>query len=506
MNVKADNLLRSAWLSPVVGGLLGMAFFLYVFGVQMLNPCHVEWILRSGDLAQHHLGWVFFRNGDWRFPLGLTDQMCFPYTASVVYTDSIPWLALIFKCFSAWLPQQFQYLGLYMLVCYVLQGALGALLVRRLTGNNGVACLGAVPFVLSPVLMFRAFVHVALCSHYIILLAFLLYLSDRKRPRLWPWCALMAWAAGVHFMFVPMVAVVMLGSAVREAIVCKKAGRPLLRFFTPCLVAGAAAWLMGGFSSEISSGGYCASNLGYYSMNLNAFFNCMSDNISLFVNHLPYALDGQWEGFAYCGMGVLVGAVLCVPLLHWKRNWLDYILVAGMAIVFVLLALSPTLTLNSHVLGEVPTLKVWSMLLGVFRSSGRFAWPVVYLMMTVAVVALWKGLRRPALRWSAVVLVVALQVADLGSWLLLENHRVESSALDLTPYEAQLEGKNRLCYCHLPQSVADEAGLLFVAADKKMKVNIFYFARRNGKLCRRIAEEAAYERDHDPQPATFYID
>ena len=77
------------------------------------------------DPATHFLGWHFFRNEPWHLPLGLNWAYGMEMSSSIVYTDSIPLLALIFKPFSNYLPTLFQYTGLWILICFALQGTFG---------------------------------------------------------------------------------------------------------------------------------------------------------------------------------------------------------------------------------------------------------------------------------------------------------------------------------------------------------------------------------------------
>ena len=77
--------------------LLGALCFITVYGIRVLNPCYVDWLLNRGDLTQHYLGWCFFRESDWTFPIGLTNRLAYPDYSSVIYTDSIPLFAVFFK-------------------------------------------------------------------------------------------------------------------------------------------------------------------------------------------------------------------------------------------------------------------------------------------------------------------------------------------------------------------------------------------------------------------------
>lgn len=101
-----------------IGFGMGAIVFVIIYGVKILNPTYVDWLLGGGDLSQHYLGWEFFRKGDWKFPLGLTDMAAYPLETSVVFTDSIPLFALFFKIFRNILPQNFQYFGIYGILCF----------------------------------------------------------------------------------------------------------------------------------------------------------------------------------------------------------------------------------------------------------------------------------------------------------------------------------------------------------------------------------------------------
>ncbi len=88
--------------SCLMGALVGLLFFMLVFGLTTLHPTSIEWLLDSNnqDAIQHFVGWEFFRFEPWHFPWGSINDYGYPQTTSIVYTDSIPLFALFFKCFS----------------------------------------------------------------------------------------------------------------------------------------------------------------------------------------------------------------------------------------------------------------------------------------------------------------------------------------------------------------------------------------------------------------------
>ena len=97
----------------LTGCLMGVLCFIAVYGVKILNPGYDAWLLNGDlDLMQHYIGFGHYRNSSWTFPIGLISTLSKPYPMSVIYTDSIPLIAVFFKILSPLLPETFQYFGL----------------------------------------------------------------------------------------------------------------------------------------------------------------------------------------------------------------------------------------------------------------------------------------------------------------------------------------------------------------------------------------------------------
>jgi len=50
--------------SAFVGALVGLVFFVCVFGVRILDPTYIAWQLHD-DPAHLYLGWEYFRHESW---------------------------------------------------------------------------------------------------------------------------------------------------------------------------------------------------------------------------------------------------------------------------------------------------------------------------------------------------------------------------------------------------------------------------------------------------------
>jgi len=101
----------------VTAALLGPLVFFLLFDPRLLDPSYFRWLFWLPDPATQFLGWHFFRLEDWHLPPGAATNYGMEMGSSIVFTDSIPLLALLFKLGRAALPDKFQYFGLWILAC-----------------------------------------------------------------------------------------------------------------------------------------------------------------------------------------------------------------------------------------------------------------------------------------------------------------------------------------------------------------------------------------------------
>ena len=238
----------------LTGALLGALVFLVLYGVRVLDPLCVDWILNnpSPDPSQHYLGWVFYRRSGWHLPyLGANYSAIYPYRTSILYTDSIPLLAVVCKLLGGVLPARFQYLGLWGLFCYAMQGGLAQALIARIggvrpqdTAKNWASVLGAGVLVLFPALNIRMFAHTALAANWLVLLALWVWLcaeQSENRPStgklcLW-WGVLGLLCAGIHLYYLPMVGMVLVATCVQRGLEKRGPAAVALPIVSFCAVA-----------------------------------------------------------------------------------------------------------------------------------------------------------------------------------------------------------------------------------------------------------------------------
>lgn len=389
--------------------LLGALAFFMVVGPRVLDPQNIAW-LASGDPATHYLGWEFFRQGPWTFPLGLNPGYGLELSSSIIFSDSNPLLAFVFKPFASLLPATFQYFGLWLLLCFALQAWFAFKLLGHVTASPVLRLLGAGLFVLSPPLMLRIGGHLSLVGHFLILAGLYLAFHPALRRRRLAWGALLVVTALVHSYLLAMVAALwvadLLGKVVQKQLPRTQAWRELALMFA-CVAL--ACWQAGYFSvgNGTVSGGF-----GLYRLNLLSIVD--SSGWSYVLKDLPEGA-GDYEGFNYLGLGAIF-LVLCalVPMLQGKAR-LRELFHGRLMLGLMLLAL--TLFAISHQIGLGP----WALrlpipgfvenLANVFRASGRMFWPVFYVMIFAAVFLVVRGCSR---RVATVLLALALvmQVLD----------------------------------------------------------------------------------------------
>tara|TARA_B110000858_G_C17768043_1_gene458035 strand:+ start:28 stop:1572 length:1545 start_codon:yes stop_codon:yes gene_type:complete len=160
---------------------------------------------------------------------------------------------------------------------------------------------------------------------------------------------------------------------------------------------------------------------GTFKMNLASLINPMYHGVgfdvswSNFLPNLPYYSDGEFEGFNYLGLG---GIVLFILLLYFfirdpgyflKKNTISYILIV---IFFSLYAVSNKITFLDKLLFDI---KLHDVLYGIFsitRASGRFFWPIFYLIFILSIFLISKKFSKKLSR-SVLLIILIIQFSDI---------------------------------------------------------------------------------------------
>ena len=482
----------------LTGALLGALVFLILYGVRVLDPTCVDWILNnaSPDPAQHYLGWVFYRRSGWHLPyLGANYSAIYPYRTSILYTDSIPLLAVLGKLLGGVLPARFQYLGLWGLFCYAMQGGLAQALIARVggvrpgdTAKNWASVLGAGVLVLFPALNIRMFAHTALAANWLVLLALWLWLcaeQSENRPTaaklcLW-WGILGLLCAGIHLYYLPMVGMVLVAACVQRALEKRGPAAVVLPVASFCGAALAELFVLGAFAANFA--GY--SN-GYLSG---------ADLANLFVP----GLGASWEQEIYAGLGTTIAVVLALAGLlvqhkqagaFFRRHKNVVIAALVLLVLDAIAAMGNTVTFAGRTLFTVPIPQVLMDFWAMFSSCARLAWLAGMLLAVAAcglVLRFWQG--------AAAAVLLALCAAAQGFGQRAELAKRFAAYHDAAYYESttqltdtaweQLAASGQ--FTHLAFASFDFEhdefwDLAAFAADHGWTSNSFYMGHMDGNL------------------------
>jgi hypothetical protein len=395
--------------------LFGSVWFLILYNRFPLYFTHINWIYASGaDVLKTQLGWEWFRQEPWSFPLGRIESYGYPFGTYLAYMDSIPLMAILLKLFSPWLGGHFQYLGVWELASIIGQMFASVMLLNQFTRSYLQKILGASLLVLSPPMISRVFLHDSFTAHWIILAA-IWFIILEYRSRLWrgAWVILFALAMLIQLYFVamllPLWAISLYFRYAREK-------RPWLVVTDILIVIGLIILLgycSGLFSLEPDN--LVEEGFGLYSWNLNGFVN--PNSFSNFLKQMPVGSSKLFEGFSYLGLGNLLILPTAIFLFFHKdcsRRRLFFFTPFGLvSILFGIYALSQKAYLGAYPLWDIHLPDSLYTLCSFFRTSARFIWPVFYFIVLFGIISILRNFRYPTLILLSALILQYIDIQPL---------------------------------------------------------------------------------------------
>ena len=491
-----------------IGAVIGAVLFVCIYGFRVLDFTYDEWLLTGKDLQQHYVGWKFFRNAPWTFPIGCHNGLTHPYYVSVLYTDSIPLFAIFFKIFSPILPQTFQYFGLFGLMCYILNGGMASVLIARFNKSKVFCALGSIFFILSTPVLQRLFGlltensrHTSLAAHFLILGALGIWIyKDKFQPY---WKAALAYSIlGVLCVLIQMYIIfcvggIMCGYLLHCLLKEKDWKRTLIVFGSFGVSSFLVFFVIGGLTDVLASG---SNGFGIYSANLNTLINPY--RYSTFFDEMGM-YSGQYEGFSYLGLGMIILCLIGAGFLireavrfgrrkmlkskikeFIKRHFYGLFSLFIVVSVFGGLAITTSVYWGKRIILQVYLPTKWYDLLAIVRSSGRFMWVIMYLVMILALYLITKLVRNKKISLAIILLCVCLQMADLARPLLNIHNQYTSEAAEDDTLAAESFWETQLGdFKHVVYFPVNGYGLYQMmqigtkASNVGVDVNYFYMSR-----------------------------
>lgn len=396
---------------------LGIACFAIVCGFNALNPLNEEWLFGGGDATQHYLGWLFFRNSPWAWPPGLNLSYGIDLNNSIVFTDSIPLLAIPFKAFSAILPSTFQYLGLWALLCFILQAWFSWKLINLFTKDLWLCSICTGLFIFSVPMLSLFPENPALGSLFLILAALYLSLKNNSKYSIWPWFWLLISASLIHFYLFVLVGAIWVANLLDGMLISKHISfAQTLRAMFLCIPSVLLATYLAGYFTISSIGAF---GYGMFKVNLLGLFN--PAGWSSFVKAI-YIKPHWWaEEPVYFGLG---GLILIVTILIKgkksfkliKQAFSNHFFLSITLVALALFSVSNNIGVGPYEFNFSISEKM-AAIASILRNSGRMFIPAFYALLLLVCYLIIKQFSRK----SALLILtscLALQIIDLSvGWL-----------------------------------------------------------------------------------------
>jgi hypothetical protein len=378
--------------------LLGIIFFYLVVSLGSLDPQNLSWIFGRFDPPKDYLGWAFYRNTPWGFPIGSNPSYGIDIGSSIVYSDSVPIMAIFFKLLSPLLGTPFQYFGIWLLICFVLQAWFSWKIVSLFSDKVLIVLFGSGLLAFAPPMLWRldtpSGMQAGLVAHFLILAAIYLSLRPLQHRRILYWALLLSVAALTHFYIFAMVGLLWIANLL-DALFSQKQLKPkqvASEFLIVILIVLLVAWQGGYFMIGSAAGvewGY-----GFFKLNLLGPIN--PDGWSFALPNIP--IPSTWgEGFNYLGFGAILAigfGVVSIVLRSFSKKPSSLKEVATALVMHRFLALCLIILLldalsNNIGIGmkeiqfNIPS-SLYT-LLSILRSSARMYWPIHYCLVIAAV-------------------------------------------------------------------------------------------------------------------------
>ena len=392
----------------LIAGILAFAYF---SGFSALSPTRLYWVMDNYDLPTHYLGWQYFRATSWlQWPTGSIPLYGYDAPGSIVLTDSIPLLALFFKVFSAWLPVNFQYFGIWVLACFLLQGWFAGKLLKRFSSSLLFCLGGSFLFATATVFVCRVFFHPALAGHWLVLAGVCLHLSPRFRPG--RWTCLLLLAALVHAYLFVMVGVIWVADLAQRIYRREVNLKKILRVAAPTVgLVVFVMWAVGYFVPLAVEDMPSRSRANL----LFAFWNGQNIYGGSWSKIVPtFPVDASTgDGFGYFGLGFLL-LTGCAILLLPRRSatakpqphrsaWVSLTVVC---MAMAICSFSNMVYFGDRLLFSFPLPPWLDHIYGVFRGIARFVWPLWYLILLACLRIV--AIRLPARAGGWLVMLLAI--------------------------------------------------------------------------------------------------
>jgi hypothetical protein len=417
------NLLNNKITNYLIPLSIGAIAFALVLDYKILILSNVGW-LNLEDPIQHYLGWEFYRADEWRNPVGLNPNFGMNISSSLVFSDSIPLFAILFKLLTNNVTGPIQYFGWWLFFCFLLQAYFSYKLISIVTKNLAVRIFFCGTMLFVPSMLARTNIHMALASHFLLVASIYLIFTKNKSHINYKWFFLLVASLGIHFYLFFMVFILYIADSLDGCRNSSPSIRGILKKFILLIIAMIAlvvfAWQFGYLAINVQS----TTDIGFgsYQMNLLGLIN--STEWSL-LQKRSYFSHPSFEGMNYLGFGIIF-LLLCSIFTLRKRDVRVFVMCNAKKHLYLLISLFMFLSLSLTHIIDIGTFQFTFNIsndlikyANIVRSSGRLFWPIFYCLTFIASLLVLKGY---SFRASIFIFGITflLQVVDTSKgWIAL---------------------------------------------------------------------------------------
>lgn len=395
---------------------------IYLLGLEYIKPTNTDWLIH-GDLSTYQLGWKFFRFDQWRFPILSSPNYGIYLNGNLIYSDSIPLFAIIFKLFKFFLPENFQYFSFWIFLSIYLQLLFSLLILYKISNDILFSLIGSLFFIFATIFIHRSALHLSLFGQWIILSYFYSEFLDESKKFFWKKIIFFL-SMTIHFYFTIMMTIIFViekfVKLIEKRNYLKEVLFEVIHLFFICVIT---MYVLGYFSIGLDDSlgwGY-----GYYNFNLNSFINPLgltSDHI-YWSNFLPANefQNGEIEGFSYLGISGFIFFIFYLRFILIEKNLIIYNrkTIILISIIFFLISVSNNYNFGNTNLFEISLNKYIYAMGGFIRASGRFIWPIYYLIFFIGIISIFRIF--PKNKNYIIFVLLILQLSDIS--LGLSNYK-----------------------------------------------------------------------------------
>lgn len=474
---------------------IGLISYFYFADWRFLNVRNIGWLFigANSDKVQAYLGWEFYRHANWSFPLGRNENFGLLKDNSIAFSDSIPILAILTKVFNRFLGNQFQYFGIWLLLCFVLQSLFAALIVREFTKRLSIVVFASFISVTIPFFLQRTPIHLALSGHFLILASFyLFFLSQRRDLPKYFWTTLNIVSLLIH----PYIFVMVFGVFFSYLLHCGlyKPGnrkKAIIEGFVSLATIALVMQTILGIPLNSHSG---SPDIPYGTHPWNLLSIVNPRDWPKFIDFYP-SRDSGFDTFSYIGLGTLLLVFISVYLFLKNRDsglkvvWKQYPLVMT-SMGLLIFAIT-----NRVGIGDIRIVVFESEFLenrlSIFRSSARMAWPFLYGLVFLSLYMIYRFTTRAT---AKTILCVSLllqfaDVSDASSFLFPQKQMAYRQAGPVVdPFWETVSGQYEKIFVvqNPSRELIGWPEVATIAVNIGMSTNSAYLARYDDKELRKI--------------------